>query len=172
MTTIKFPASPTIGQIYAVLDKKWEWNGVGWVLQVEPRATDAQLRDRTTHTGIQDTSTVDGLDDALDSLLDVPKVREVSSAYTLSLADRGMSIHIIGEGSIKIPTNATVPFPVGTTIVLVNRRGSNLSIDATGITLHKSGETTSSTSALLMPFNMATLHKVDEDEWMAGGAWA
>lgn len=61
------PATTTVDGLMSSADKT-KLNGVA--TGATKNATDAQLRDRTTHTGVQPISTVTGLQDALDSKVD------------------------------------------------------------------------------------------------------
>lgn len=65
MTTINFPSTPTLNQEYTFQGKTWIWNGVGWVLRTAHRMTDEFMLDRANHTGVQDISTITGLEEAI-----------------------------------------------------------------------------------------------------------
>lgn len=72
-----------------------------------------------------------------------------SAPYTLVLADRGKMIRAnAGCTTVTIPANASVAFPDGATIVIVNNTGGNISIAITTDTLFLAGTTTTGTRTL------------------------
>lgn len=93
------------------------------------------------------------------------------AAYTLALSDRGK--HIYSENSagqtVAIPANATVAFPVGSVVVIVNRGTNPVTINAAAVTLRQAG-TTNTGSRTIAVNGLATLLKVEGDEWFISGA--
>jgi hypothetical protein len=70
---------------------------------------------------------------------------------------------------VAIPTNATVAFPIGSTVTIFNDyNGSNSVTPSGGVTLRKawSGATGSATMAA---YSICTLFKVGTDSWVIAG---
>jgi hypothetical protein len=88
-----------------------------------------------------------------------------SANHTLGLDDinRIVSMQVTGGGTITIPTNATVAFPIGTVINVYNRSATEfLTIaGAVGVTLRNEGT--------IEPYQEASLRKRATDEWVASG---
>lgn len=126
-------------------------------------ATDAQLRDRSTHTGTQAISTVTDLQTALDTI----PANVKASAYTLVLTDAGKSIDT--TSNVTIPANSAVAFAVGTTIMITNTSASNSTISINTDTLRQAG-TTNTGSRTLAGYGIATLRKVNSITWYISGA--
>lgn len=86
--------------------------------------------------------------------------------YTLVLADAGTQIYKSAGGAgetITIPANASVAFPIGTIIVVINDGGGDLTIAITTDTLEKYGSSTGSQT--LGDNNKAVLEKVTATLW-------
>ncbi len=98
---------------------------------------------------------------------DVP-VDSNSGARALALADVGKMV-LNTTGGWSIPANASVAFPVGTTISLYNDSGSNQSITITTDTLRRGGTTDTGTRTLAAR-GIATLVKIKTTEWVITGA--
>lgn len=85
--------------------------------------------------------------------------------YTLALDDinRIVSMSVVGGGTLTIPTNASVAFPIGTVINVYNRSATEfLTIaGASGVTLRNEGT--------IEPYQEASLRKRGTDEWVASG---
>lgn len=90
-----------------------------------------------------------------------------TAAYELALADAGELISIT-TGGITIPANASVAFPIGTTIVIYNDSASAQNVAITTDTLRLGGTTTTGTLSLAAR-GLATLIKVNTTEWVATG---
>lgn len=91
-----------------------------------------------------------------------------TASYTLALADAGKHISIT-TGGVVIPANASVAFPVGTTIVIFNNSGSNQTISITTDTLRQAG-TANTGSRTLAQYGLATCVKVASTTWVISGA--
>ena len=94
----------------------------------------------------------------------------ISSGATLALTDAGKHVQMTSSSdTVTIPLNATVAFPVGTTIIVVNDYSGTNTIAVTGgVTLRKawSGATGAVTMAA---YGMASLLKLDTDSWIVTG---
>ena len=91
-----------------------------------------------------------------------------SAAYQLVLSDRGKHISIT-TGGVTIPANATVAFPIGTTIGIFNNSGSAQSIAITTDTLRQAG-TTNTGARTLAGWGLATILKVGTTAWVISGS--
>lgn len=90
-----------------------------------------------------------------------------SSSYTLVLSDQSKLIEYNSsiEGSISVPTNATVPFPIGTYIVILRTNTGICTISAdSGVTINATPGTT-----LRTQWSMATLIKRATNTWVLAG---
>lgn len=88
--------------------------------------------------------------------------------YTLALTDAGKHISIT-TGGVVIPANASVAFPIGTTIVVYNDSATSQNITITTDTLRLAGTATTGTRALA-GYGVATLMKVASTTWACMGA--
>lgn len=91
-----------------------------------------------------------------------------TGAYTLALSDAGKQVANTTGGWV-IPANASVAFPVGTTIVLYNNSGSSQNVSITSDTLRLAGTTTTGTRPLAA-YGLATCVKVASTTWVISGA--
>jgi hypothetical protein len=98
----------------------------------------------------------------------MPQVILASGGLTLSKAHAGDHIYVTGSSqTITIPANSSVPFEIGTTIVVINGNVTS-SIAITTDTLRLAGGTTTGTRSLAV-YGMATLVKIDATTWIASG---
>lgn len=107
-----------------------------------------------------------------DRLRDVQQSTKTAQ-HTLALVDRGTSIDIT-TGGILIPTNASVAFPVGSTISAYNNSATAQDISAVTsgtTTVRKAGTATTGTLSL-RPYGVATMRKVATDVWVVSGTLA
>ncbi len=95
-------------------------------------------------------------------------LRAATSQQTLVLTDAGAGISIT-TGGIIIPLNATVAFGVGDIIAIYNNSASTQQITITATGTLRLGGTTSTGARTLAVRGLATLLKVDTDEWIAKG---
>lgn len=100
---------------------------------------------------------------------DAPQNSKTDS-YTLVLADRGKSILMNGTSkTLTIPANASVAFPIGTVIIIVNINSTALSIAITTDTLTLANSTTTGTRTLAQN-GIATCVKIAATSWLISGA--
>lgn len=93
----------------------------------------------------------------------------ISSGYTLALSDSGKHVYHTGAAStLVVPTNASVPFPIGAAITLFNNGSGNLTISTSGITVYFAGTTATGNRTLYLK-GLATLIKVSTDTWVISG---
>ena len=91
-----------------------------------------------------------------------------SGDYTLALSDMGKHIYSQNTGTqtITIPTNASVAFPIGTTMRVINNGVGNISIAFTGLTVYQTGRTNVMASGqALPPKGYMDLTKVGTNTW-------
>jgi hypothetical protein len=98
----------------------------------------------------------------------LPQVALNSGNLTLSKAHAGKHIYVTGVSqTITIPANSSVPFEIGTTVVIINANNTS-TVAITTDTLRLAG--TSVTGPRTLAANgMATLVKVASTTWIASG---
>lgn len=105
------------------------------------------------------------------TLVDVPQagvagVNSRAASYTLLSSDRGKTIevNVASSGTVTVPTNASVPFPIGTRIQIVQTGSGNVIINgATGVTISAvSGGLVTS-----VQYGAITIYKRGTNEWIA-----
>jgi len=90
---------------------------------------------------------------------------QTGTTYTLALTDAGQNVDMnnAAANTLTIPTNALVPFPIGTVIQVTQAgAGATTIAGAGGVTLAKAAARSYTISALL---ETATLTKVGTDTW-------
>jgi hypothetical protein len=93
-----------------------------------------------------------------------------TGGYSLVLADRGKMIYYTGAGGVTltIPANASVAFPIGTIIRIINNSGGNLSIAITTDTLNWLPSFTAGTRTLASR-GFCNIEKVTATSWIITG---
>jgi hypothetical protein len=96
------------------------------------------------------------------------------NAYTLALTDQGdilLASNSTTAGTINVPTNATVAFPIGTQITIIQTGSGQLTIQATTPATTTIASTGSSSTApkLRVQNSSATLIKTGTDTWYVVG---
>ena len=133
--------------------------------------TNKTLTSPTINTGVLSSgSTIsDGTTAFSIGYLNVPQNAQ-SSNYTLALTDTGKHVYSTNSGTqtITIPTNASVAFPVGAAITIVNNGTTSITISTTSITLYQAGSTNTGNRTLATK-GVATLLKVDTNTWFING---
>jgi hypothetical protein len=97
-----------------------------------------------------------------------------TNVYTLVLGDQGdilLASNGATAGTINIPTNASVAFPVGTQITIIQTAAGQLTIQATtpGTTTIASTGATATAPKLRAINSSATLIKTNTDQWYVVG---
>lgn len=92
-----------------------------------------------------------------------------SGNYTLVLADAGKHIYSANTGAqtITIPTNASVAFPIGSVITIVNQGTAGILLSAAGVSVFPAGSATAVTSPVVPAGSTGQLVKVDTNSWEA-----
>jgi hypothetical protein len=94
----------------------------------------------------------------------------VSGNYTLALSDRGKQIaQQTAAATVTIPANASIAFPVGSSIVIFNNSAGNISIAITTDVLFIAATTTTGTRTLASN-GLATIMKTDATHWVISGS--
>lgn len=89
--------------------------------------------------------------------------------YTLVLADSGKHIYETGAGkTVTIPANASVAFPIGTTVTFIATDTGGCSIAITSDTLRWAEDGTTGTRTLAQ-YGIATAIKITSTEWLISG---
>lgn len=102
----------------------------------------------------------------------IPQNSQTAGTYTLVLADAGKHVHTDGSttGTVTIPANASVAFPVGTVITITNgSTTTSVTIAITSDTLRLAG-TSSTGSRTLAAVGIATAVKVTSTVWYISGS--
>jgi len=92
-----------------------------------------------------------------------------TSAYVLAAADVGKKIRVT-TGGVTVPLNASVAIDTEFACQIYNHSSSNQTItQAVGVTLRLAGTSTTGNRTLAQR-GIATLQKVDTDEWVISGS--
>lgn len=100
--------------------------------------------------------------------IQVEATSQTGATYTLALTDSGkvLEMNRATAQTLTIPTNATVAFPVGTTITVLQVGAGQVTIaGAGGVTVNSAGSRLKTTQQ----WSAATLVKRATDTWVAFG---
>jgi hypothetical protein len=173
-TTSTAPANPTVGDIwyYTASDVIYRYTNDGstttnfWLDITGPvytLNTSGSLIIGTASAGTTATTS------AAVGYLGMPQ-NSTASSYTLVANDQGKHIYISASGqTITIPSNATVPFPIGSTVALIaGPSATTVTISITTDTMYLGG-TGSTGNRTLAAYGMATAVKVTTNTWFISG---
>lgn len=92
-----------------------------------------------------------------------------SGNYTLVLGDAGKQIYSANTGAqtITIPTNASVAFPLGTLITIVNMGTNSILLSVAGVSVFNNGNASAFSSPLVPPANSVQILKTGTNSWNA-----
>lgn len=94
-----------------------------------------------------------------------------SSGFTLDLTQGAGHVYYTGAAATcTVPLNATVPFPIGTAITIVNNGSGALAISRAGGVSMKWAATAADADRSLAVGGMAAMLKVGTDLWFISGA--
>jgi len=98
-----------------------------------------------------------------------PQNSQTGSTYTLVLGDQGDHVYFNGgsTATLTVPTNASVAFPTGTVILVVNDNSGALTISGAGVTFQLANGATGNRTVATK--GMATLLKVATNTWYVSG---
>jgi len=104
---------------------------------------------------------------------DIPQNAQPND-YTLTLADAGK--HIFHDSATPhnytIPSNASVPFPIGSATTIVTNVGSgSITLKITSDTLRRGDGTAGTGDRTIPPSSIATILKTKATEWMISGVF-
>lgn len=91
-----------------------------------------------------------------------------AAGYTLVANDAGKQIYFTSAGAFTIPSNASVPFPIGTAVTFVNMSGSS-TIAITSDTMYLAGVGATGTRTLAT-YGLATALKMTATTWLISGS--
>lgn len=96
----------------------------------------------------------------------------IQNAYTFVLSDAGKSVLATTNATtITIPSNASVPFPVGTTLTIVANVATSISIAITTDTMSLAGTSFATTGTrTLATGGIATAYKFLATSWLISGS--
>jgi hypothetical protein len=87
-----------------------------------------------------------------------------AGSYTLVLTDNGDIVEMSGGGTLTVPTNASVAFPVGAQINLLQTGASQVTVGGAGVTINATPGL-----KLRAQWSSATLIKRATDTWVLVG---
>ena len=92
-----------------------------------------------------------------------------SGNYTLVLADAGKHIYSTNTApqTITIPTNASVAFPIGSVITIVNQGTTSILLSAAGVSVFPENSSIAVTSPVVPAGSTGQLVKIDTNSWEA-----
>lgn len=112
---------------------------------------------------------VNGNFDTIDKLgAQITAATQSGTSYTLALADQGKVVELTAATAVAltVPTNASVAFPVGTTIGLLQYGAGQVTVaGAGGVTLRSSGGRLKTAAQ----YSAVWLRKRATDEWVVTG---
>ena len=102
-----------------------------------------------------------------DTVTTVPENAQTGTAYTLVLTDAGklLTLNNAAAVTLTIPANASVAFPTGTRIDLLQYGAGQVTVGGAGVTIRSSG----SKLKLAGQYSGATLWKKGTNEWVLIG---
>ena len=96
----------------------------------------------------------------------VVSINSQAGNYTLALSDKGNLVEITAAGTVTVPLNSSVAFPVGSQVIIVRATAGVVDIaGAGGVTLNSAN----SYLDLNYQYSSATLIKKTTDEWYVFG---
>ena len=110
------------------------------------------------------------ISDADVGYINAPQNAQSGATYTLVLGDAGKHVYITSTLTLTVPTNASVAFPVGTTVTIVNNAAAVTTFTTTSLTVYKAGTSAAwASGGTLSIRGMCTWVKVDTDTWFVNG---
>jgi len=151
------------------------YNSLSYVLGTIPASvlTGTSLASNVLTSSLTSVGTLSSLAVTGNAVYHMAVSSQAGTSYTLSLADDG-TIITMSNGSantLYVPTNATVPFTIGTQITVIQIGAGQTTIQATasGTTTIGSTGTVVAAPKLRTVYSSATLIKVNTDLWYAIG---
>lgn len=141
--------------------------GVGGNLTTTGTVTGGNLTTAGTVTGTAATASTASAAVGV-GYMGIPSNGNNSGSYTLVAGDAGEHIYTTSSRTVTIPANASVAFPIGTTIVFISGAGATTTISITSDTLLLAG-TGATGSRTLAAHGVATAIKVASTTWYISG---
>ena len=114
-------------------------------------------------TGAKGASGASGATGAAGEFATTYSIREVSISHTVQASDAGKLLISRDGTTIFLPTNASVPIPVGTRIDIANRKSFLTVSPAAGVTINFEAAAISFDTG---NYQIGTIIKVTADEWV------
>ena len=114
-------------------------------------------------TGAKGVTGASGATGAAGEFATTYSIREVSISHTVQASDAGKLLISRDGTTIFLPTNASVPIPVGTRIDIANRKSFLTVSPAAGVTINFEAATISFDTG---NYQIGTIIKVTADEWV------
>lgn len=135
------------------------WNATA--TEIETAQSDITTLESDVTTAQSDITT---LQSDLTNVKLMTETSEQTSSYELVLGDAyKVVLANISTGTITVPTNASVAFPIGTIVNVYNTNATNLTIAGdTGVTVRNAGD--------LAQYGEVSLRKRATDEWVLAGS--
>lgn len=122
----------------------------------------------TPTSGALTNCTADGTDQV--GFKNIPQDAQAGATYTLALTDGGKHVYVTGTCTVTIPTNASVAFPIGATITIINNAAAVTTFTTTSLTVYKAGTSAAwASGGTLSIRGMCTWVKVATDTWFVNG---
>lgn len=180
---IDFPNSPAVNDIFTVGNIRWIWTGTTWKLK-ESGVIGLQGTTGLGIQGIQGNLGISGIVAQATPPVDTSVVWADTStsaspsgnlafntqiaSYTLVLSDAGINI-VMNSGSansLTVPPNSSVPFAIGTQILIAQLgAGQTTVIAGSGVTIYSNGNKLK----LSGQYAEAALIKYSTDTWFLSG---
>ena len=93
-----------------------------------------------------------------------------SGSYTVTISDQSKAIYTTSTATVTIPSNSSVPFPIGTVITFMSGTGATTTIAITSDTMYLVGSAGTTGSRTLAAYGMASAVKVASTTWYISGA--
>ena len=92
-------------------------------------------------------------------------INQQSASYTLSISDNGKQVEMSNGGTLTVPLNSSVAFPVGASIIIVQTGASQVTVaGSVGVTINSSNGL-----KLYGQWSAALLVKRSENTWLLSG---
>jgi hypothetical protein len=98
----------------------------------------------------------------------LPQNSTTTGSYTIVAADAGEHVYASATRTVTIPANASVAFPVGTTLTFIAGAGATMTIAITTDTMYLAGAGTTG-SRTLAAHGIATAVKTTSTTWLISG---
>lgn len=108
------------------------------------------------------------LSDLIEEALGVTTINTQTGNYTLTIDDASAVVAMTKgtAGTLTVPPNSSVAFPIGTTVVIIQRGAGQITlVEGLGVTL----ESVADRAKIAAQYGQAQLVKVAADTWSLSG---